>query len=205
MSLREVKDIITQDIPFYRHSGGGVTLSGGEVLMQAEFALEILSFCRLQGVHTAVETTGCGSWDSLYEICRKTDLIYYDIKLLDSELHRKFTGMSNDVILRNLRRLSENREAVGEIVVRIPCIPGINDHKEQIEQTARFVSELKLSFLELLPYNEAAGAKYMWLFQDYSLQKLHTRKKEYYEELQKYVSQFGLLPYGLGHGRRKEK
>ena len=205
MSLREVKDIITQDIPFYRHSGGGVTLSGGEVLMQAEFALEILSFCRLQGVHTAVETTGCGSWDSLYEICRKTDLIYYDIKLLDSELHRKFTGMSNDVILRNLRRLSENREAVGEIVVRIPCIPGINDHKEQIEQTARFVSELKLSFLELLPYNEAAGAKYMWLFQDYSLQKLHTRKKEYYEELQKYVSQFGLLPYGVGHGRRKEK
>lgn len=205
MSLEEVKDIITQDKPFYRHSGGGVTLSGGEVLIQAEFALKILKFCRTEGIHTAVETTGYGAWDRLYEICRTADLIYYDIKLLDSALHQKFTGVDNELILGNLRMLSENRKEIGEIVVRIPCIPGINDEKEQIGKTARFAAGLKLPFLELLPYNEAAGAKYAWLFQDYALQKLHTRKKEYYEELQKYISQMGLVPYALGHGRRKEE
>ena len=196
LTLRDIEKILIQDKPFYDSSGGGVTLSGGEVLMQPEFAFEILNLCKAMDIHTAIETCGYGQDVWLLKIGRAADLIYYDIKMMDGELHRRFTGTDNRLILENLRMLSRHKEEVGELVVRIPCIPGINDSLGQIGESARFVKELGLCWLELMPYNEAAPAKYTWLFKEYGLPDLHTRHKAYYEELTEETKKMGLRPYG---------
>ncbi len=196
ITIETVRQILMQDKPFYDNSGGGVTLSGGEILMQAEFALEILSLCKEEQIHTAVETSGYGQATWLLQIGKMADLIYYDIKILDGELHRRFTGKDNRLILDNLSMLSHYKEDIGDVVVRVPCIPGINDSLEQIGETACLVKKLGFGWLELLPYNEAAPAKYMWLFQEYQLAHLHTRDKAYYEKLEKEVAGLGLKPYG---------
>lgn len=206
VNLEEIEGILVQDKPFYDNSGGGVTLSGGEILMQAEFAFAILSLCKEKQIHTAIETSGCGQAFQLLKIGQAADLIYYDIKVMDTDLHRRFTGRDNGLILDNLRMLSERKQEVGDLVVRIPCIPGINDSLEQIGETARFVKGLGLRWLELLPYNEAAPAKYEWMFQKYQLEDLHTRNKAYYAELEEEVKKVGLKPkYAHTYYTRREK
>ena len=205
VSLSEVEQILVQDKPFYDNSGGGVTLSGGEILMQAEFALEIIKMCKKMGIHTAIETSGYGPAAQLLAIGRAADLIYYDIKMMEEELHRRYTGCDNRLILENLKELSRHCRETGELVVRIPCIPGINDSPEQIDRTARFVKELGIGWLELLPYNEAASAKYDWLFRRYGLAGLHTRDKAYYETLERNVAGMGLKPYHPIYRRREKR
>ncbi|MCI8727038.1 MAG: glycyl-radical enzyme activating protein [Hungatella sp.] len=208
VSLEEIERILVQDKPFYDNSGGGVTLSGGEILMQAEFALGILNLCKEKQIHTAIETCGYGQASQLLKIGQAADLIYYDVKVMDAGLHRRFTGRDNRRILDNLRMLSERKQETGDVVVRIPCIPGINDSPEQIGETARFVKGLGLGWLELLPYNEAAMAKYQWLFQEYQLADLHTRNKAYYTELEEVVKKAGLKPayaHSYNTSRRKQE
>jgi pyruvate formate lyase activating enzyme len=143
---------------FFDHSGGGVTLTGGEVTMQPDFAEAILTGCRDRGIPTAVETCGACPWPVLERIAARADLILYDIKLIDNGAHRRWTGVGNGRILDNARRLAgRNVEA------RVPLIPGITDTDANLAGIFAFLREARLPRVVLLPWNPATAAKYEWL------------------------------------------
>lgn len=144
--------------PFFRHSGGGVTLTGGEVTLQPDFAEAVLHGCRELGIHTAIETCGACSWSTLARVARNADLILYDLKLMDETGHRRWTGASNRRILANLERLAH-----GPVQVRVPLIPGITDTEANLTAIFGFVRRVGIRSLALLPYNPSAGAKHEWL------------------------------------------
>jgi pyruvate formate lyase activating enzyme len=151
--------------PFFRHSGGGVTLTGGEITSQAEFAEAVLAGCRSLGIHTAIETSGACAWPTLERLLAHTDLVLYDLKLIDDEAHRYWVGASNRLILENARRLAGRA-----VQVRIPLIPGVTDTEANLRGLFRFMREADLAHAALLPYNPSAAAKYEWLDLPYSLQ-----------------------------------
>lgn len=144
--------------PFFEHSGGGVTLSGGEVTRQAGFAAAVLEGCRGLGIHTAVETCGACGWAQLEQILPYTDLVLYDLKLIDDAAHRRWTGGSNRQVLQNASRLAGRN-----VQVRVPLIPGVTDTEENLRGIFTFMQGAGLSSVALLPYNASAGAKYEWL------------------------------------------
>ena len=149
---------------FFRHSGGGVTLTGGEVTAQAGFAGAVLAGCRQQGIHTAIETAGACSWETLEPLVCLADLVLFDLKLIDPELHRRYVGAPNDRILENARRLPADRTTV-----RVPLIPGITDTMPNVDALFAFMARAGLPRAELLPYNSATAAKYEWLGRPYTL------------------------------------
>jgi pyruvate formate lyase activating enzyme len=144
--------------PFFHHSGGGVTLTGGEVTAQAEFAAEVLKKCREGGIHTAFETCGASSWERLERLLPYTDLVLYDLKLMDPNAHKTWTGADNAQILSNARRLAGR-----EVEVRVPLIPGVTDTDENLSEIFNFMREAGLPRVSLLPFNPSATAKYEWL------------------------------------------
>ena len=152
----EVFAEVIKDKAFYDNSGGGVTFSGGECMLQLDFLCEILEKCKSAGIHTAVDTAGNVPWESFEKILPFTDLFLYDIKAFDAELHRKGTGVSNELILENLKNLSGR----ADIIVRIPVIGGYNDNDEEIRQIADFLRQIKIIKAELLPYHAMGEHKY---------------------------------------------
>jgi pyruvate formate lyase activating enzyme len=144
--------------PFFRHSGGGVTLTGGEATAQPEFAAAVLEGCRAEGIHTALETCGACAWEELERLLRHTDLVLYDLKLMDDDEHRRWTGASNRQILENAARLNGHNAQV-----RVPLIPGVTDREENLRAIFRFMREVGLGRVELLPFNPSSKAKYEWL------------------------------------------
>ena len=180
-SAKDILEIFIKDKPFYDNSGGGVTITGGEILAQANFAKHFLMLCVRSGIHTAIETCGFGSKDALIEIAKWSDLIFYDIKLMDNRLHEKYTGVPNDLILANLAALCTNN--ADKLIIRIPCIPDINDSPEQIMEIAHLAKQYGVRHVEALPYNPSAGAKYEWLKRKYELEGLKPRSQSYYDEL----------------------
>jgi pyruvate formate lyase activating enzyme len=170
MTTAEVMAEVLKDRTFYKHSGGGVTFSGGEPLMQPAFLLELLGECRRHGVGTALETTAHGSFGALREAARLLDTIYIDIKHMDPHRHRQLTGVANTLILDNIRKLDGEGK---RFVVRIPVVPGCNDGPGEIEATARFCLELEsVAAIELLPYHPLGEPKYRSLDRDYPLKGL---------------------------------
>jgi pyruvate formate lyase activating enzyme len=151
--------------PFFDPSGGGITLTGGEVTGQPEFAAAILSGCRAEGIHTAIETCGACSWSRLQPLVDLCDLVLYDLKLIDEAGHRRWTGASNRTILENARHL-----AAYSVQIRVPLIPGITDTEENVTGIYAFMREAGLRRIALLPYNPSAGAKYEWLDRPYELE-----------------------------------
>ena len=152
----EVLAEVIKDKAFYENSGGGVTFSGGECMLQLDFLCEILKKCKAAGIHTAVDTAGNVQWESFEKILPFTDLFLYDIKAFGAELHRKGTGVSNELILENLKNLSGR----ADIIVRIPVIGGYNDNDEEIRQIADFLKQIKIIKAELLPYHAMGEHKY---------------------------------------------
>ncbi|MDH7569415.1 MAG: glycyl-radical enzyme activating protein [Armatimonadota bacterium] len=150
--------------PFFNHSGGGVTLTGGEVTRQPEFAAALLAGCQQRGIHTAIETSGACRWETLERLLEHTDLVLYDLKLMDDARHRQWVGISNRQILQNARRLAGRN-----VQVRIPLIPGITDTEENLNAIFSFMARAGLASAALLPYNAAAGAKYEWLDEPYPI------------------------------------
>ncbi len=167
---------VERDRPFFDTSGGGVTLSGGEPARQFTFSYNFLLACQERGIHTALETTGYGRSDTIFALARVADLLLYDLKFIDDTLHRHYTGVSNKLIHENLRKLATWHP---NIQIRVPCITGINDSQEQIGAVARFAADLGLKNIVLLPYNAAAGAKYGWIDQLYSLEDRETQTEEH--------------------------
>ncbi len=162
---------IEKDLIFYDQSGGGVTFSGGEPLMQPEFLEQLIRDCKSRDIHTAVDTSGYASWDVLSGMCGSIDLILYDIKHMDDQMHIKTTGVSNRVILDNLEKLSKVHN---NIVIRVPLVPGINDDHENIVNMARFISSINVREVNILPYHNTGMDKYGRLGKEYRLP--HTKE-----------------------------
>ena len=170
MTTAEVMAEAMKDRTFYKHSGGGITFSGGEPLMQPAFLLELLGECRRLGVDAALETTAHGSFDALAAAARLLDTLYIDLKHLDPDRHRELTGVANTLILDNIRRLDGEGK---RFIVRIPVIPGCNDGPGEIEAIARFCLGLEsVAAIELLPYHPLGEHKYASLGRDYPLKGL---------------------------------
>ncbi len=156
ITVDELIPQLLEDKPFYDNSNGGITLSGGECLVQPEFCAEVLKRCKEHGIHTAVDTSGCIPWKNIEPVLEHTDIFLYDVKAIDEDVHIKCTGLSNKIILENLLKL----DAAGKkIEIRIPYVPNFNDN--QIKKIAAFVSELKnLTKVRVLPYHDLARSKY---------------------------------------------
>lgn len=152
----EVLSEIKKDRAFYDNSGGGATFSGGECMLQLDFLCEILKKCKENGIHTAVDTAGNVPWESFERILPYTDLFLYDVKAVSGELHRNGTGVSNELILENLKKLSR----CADIIVRIPVIGGYNDNREEMKKAAEFLHGLGIKKVELLPYHAMGENKY---------------------------------------------
>jgi len=147
---------LMEDADFYESSGGGVTLSGGECLLQADFCAQLLQKLHMHGIHTAVDTCGAVSPEKLQTVMPYTDLFLYDIKAIDDDIHKKCTGSSNRLILDNLRYLDTAGKSVE---IRIPCVPGWN--MDQLEKIGSFLCTLHhITGVRLLPYHNYAGTKY---------------------------------------------
>jgi pyruvate formate lyase activating enzyme len=159
LTIAEVVAEVLKDCAFYRQSGGGVTVSGGEPTGQAEFVRELLRECRRQGLHTAVETCGYCDWPDLAAIGEHLDLALYDLKHMDSGAHQRLTGVPNDLILSNLRRLAERGTV--EVRVRVPVIPGYNDDRQHLADLAAFVAGVPgVAGVEMLAYHPYGIGKY---------------------------------------------
>ena len=165
-------------------------MSGGEPARQFKFSYNFLKACKELDIHTAVETTGYARWEVMATLASVTDLFLYDVKLMDSDAHGHYVGVSNDVILNNLRRLAR---LGNEIHIRVPCIPGINDGEEQIRSTAAFVAAEGIETIALLPYNGAAGAKYQWIGSEFALADKKTQSDEYMASLADICREEGLF------------
>jgi len=189
MTVEDVIKEIEKDRVFYEESGGGVTFSGGESLMQIEFLEGILTACKSKGIHTALDTSGYAPWESIARIVDKVDLFLYDIKLMDEEKHKKYTGVSNKPILENLEKLAASKSNVW---IRIPVIPGVNDDEENIEKTGAFISSLNLRDVFLLPYHNIAIDKYTRLGKTYQLSALQPRSDKQMDEVSQKLKVFGL-------------
>jgi len=153
---------IERDLIFFEESGGGVTLSGGEPLAQPRFARALLAACRERGIHTAIETCGYAHADVFAAIAPLAGLLLFDLKLVDSAKHKRYTGVENRLILANLARAAASGVPVK---VRIPVVPGVNDAPADIAQFAACLTALRLRDVELLPYHRTGSEKYRRLGQ----------------------------------------
>lgn len=156
VTLQELLPLLMEDCEFYENSGGGVTLSGGECLMQADFCAALLEKLKENGVHTAVDTCGFVSKSAIDKVLPFTDIFLYDMKAFDEDVHIRCTGHSNQRILENLKYIDSCGK---KIEIRIPYVPGMND--DQIPKIAAFLSTLKnITKVKVLPYHNYAGSKY---------------------------------------------
>ncbi|HCE00322.1 MAG TPA: glycyl-radical enzyme activating protein [Armatimonadetes bacterium] len=156
-TAQEVLAEIERDAPFFLQSGGGVTISGGEPLLQPEFVLELLRGCSDRGIASAIDTAGHVAWPALSEAARSADLVLFDVKALDPELHRRGTGVSNSLILTNLERLGSGRTPIW---IRVPLVPGFNDAESELSAIADFCSKLPaVERIEILGYHRLGEGK----------------------------------------------
>lgn len=191
MSLPEVMAAIGKDVPFFDESGGGVTLSGGEPLFQKDFSLAILKACRKLDIHTVLDTCGFASAQTIRQVAPFVDLFLYDLKLVDNDKHLRYTGMSNEPILANLRSLS----GLGaSLLVRIPVIPGVNDDPLEMHKIGEFLSSLPVPpQVELMAYHNIAEAKYTGLDMEYALPSLQPPSFDQIQSLASRLREFGLV------------
>jgi pyruvate formate lyase activating enzyme len=158
MSVAEVMAEVVKDRPFYENSGGGMTLSGGEPLFQADFAIALLRASKAEGLHNCLDTSGYAAWEVLEQAVEYSDLVLYDLKTVNPQLHRAWTGRNNQRILENLRALTGDGVPVK---LRMPLVPGFNDSPEEMAAAARFIMELAHPPpLEILPYHKLGEGKH---------------------------------------------
>ena len=189
MTLEEVFTIVMKDENFYRNSGGGVTLSGGEVLVNSAFAIKLFEKLKDEYVNTAIETTGYGSYRELEKLAKLTDTILFDIKHMDSGKHKKYTAVSNEIILENLTKLSKWHK---KIIMRFPFIKGINDDEKNIHETAKFLKKLNLLEVNILPYHTMGLEKYRKLRMPYPMKTLEKHTQEELDNALQIMKSYGL-------------
>ena len=167
MTVEETVEEVAKDSLFYRNSGGGVTASGGEPLYQPTFLKDFLKSCQEKGLHTTLDTCGYAKTDKLEDILGYVNLVLFDLKHMDPEVHKKFTGVSNRLILSNLKKII----AFGTpILIRFPVIPGCNDSEKNVRETGQFISDIGLKEVSILPYHRMGMGKYAKLGREYPLE-----------------------------------
>ena len=186
-TIDEVYNASMRDQEFYKHTGGGVTLSGGEVLMHAEFASKLLKKLKESGINTAIETCGYASWENVQKVVQYTDLLLFDVKHSDEEIHKKFTGVSNKLILDNLHKISDMGKS---IIVRVPLIPGVNDSVEVLTNIARIAEDVHAKELHILPFHQIGMSKWEAAGKDY---KFRDVKEPTTDEVQELVDKVGVI------------
>ncbi|MQL53683.1 glycyl-radical enzyme activating protein [Desulfofundulus thermobenzoicus] len=186
MTVEEVLQIVEEDSLLYSRSGGGITLSGGEPLMQAGFASELLKEARARGITTAIETSGYADWNRMVMVCQHADTVFYDIKCIDPDKHKRFTGVTNDIIIANLKELNQNFPGLN-IIVRTPVIPGFNDTEKDITAILKLVKSLTNVRYELLPFHRFGEAKYAYLGKRYLFIGVQPPSKEKMKHLEKLI------------------
>ena len=190
VTVEEIMPEILADLPYYRRSGGGVTLSGGEVLCQADFAAELLRTCKEYGLHTAIESAASSSFDKIEKLLPYLDLYLMDIKHADSGKHKEFTGVGNERILENAARVAKSGV---ELIVRTPVVPGFNDTPEEIRAISRIAASLPgVREHHLLPYHKLGSDKYAGLGRNYSMKSAETPSHERMEYLLSIAEESGL-------------
>jgi len=189
VTVPEIVNEVEKDRIFYDESNGGVTISGGEPLAQGEFLLELLDALNKKNIHTAVDTSGCVPYDILDAVSQRADLILYDLKFMDENMHRVFTGESNMLILENLRRLNENRR---NIIIRMPVLKGLNDDADNIQSMADFLLSLNSSWrINLLPFHKGGEGKSSRLNRKSPLNDFKTPSEKKLEEIKDRLSFLG--------------
>jgi pyruvate formate lyase activating enzyme len=190
-SVNQLMEIIEKERLVFDQSNGGVTISGGEPLLQSEFLIELLDACGERGFHRSVDTSGFADTTKLLEVAKRTDLFLYDLKLMDSKSHREFTGVNNEKILFNLEELAK----IGaNINIRFPFIGGVNTNSENVEKMAEFIAGLAgdKKVVNLLPYHQIAAHKYKKLGKEYDSGIMNEPSMEELERAQKIFTKFGL-------------
>jgi pyruvate formate lyase activating enzyme len=186
----QLLEIVKKDIPFYDASGGGVTFSGGEPLQQPEFLIECLKLCAEAGVHRAVDTSGFATHAVIERVARETSLFLYDLKIMDSTKHKRFTGQTNHQILSNLKYLARSGVPV---VIRMPLIPGINDDQENIDLLSRFIRALPKTIpVQILPYHGGQEIKYRRLNMVIQAQNIPIHSQKALLQVKKRMESYGL-------------
>lgn len=180
MTVEECMVEIRKDIGFYNRSGGGVTVSGGEALLQSDFVLELFKACKEEGIHTCVESSFHVNWSSIEKVLPYTDLIISDIKHMNSAIHKEYTGASNKLVLDNLEKLAKNYDI--DLILRIPIIPEVNEDMENIKATADFIlnnMDNKVRTLQLLSYMRMGIEKYQSLGMSYQMDGLKFNRRSF--------------------------
>jgi len=190
MTAGEVVEIVARDLPFYKHSEGGLTISGGEPLNQPDFASAILRLAQEKGIRTAIQTSGQAPLSSVKQLLPHLDLVIFDIKHLDNQTHKKLTGVPNAQILSNLSYINSTGTP---ITLQIPLIPGLNDSTENLDRLAALVGSLEsVQGLSVLAYHTLGLTKYRCTGRDYALEDLEKASNEYLEEKKAYFREKGV-------------
>jgi len=177
MTVEECFDEVRRDKMFYDESGGGVTVSGGDPLLYAEFVRDLFELCHKEGINTAIETEGFVNESAIRTVMPVTDYFLYDLKQMDPEVHRQYTGHSNEQIIKNAELLARNG---ADLLFRLPLIPGVNDRKENIQATAAFVKRIcgDGGRVELMPYHRMGQSKYTALDLPYPVPEILVMTEE---------------------------
>ena len=191
VTVEEVLKIVRQDLPYYRRSGGGMTLSGGEMLCQSEFSYALLRAAKEASINTAVETTGFAPFEKIEPMLPYIDTILMDLKHMDSAKHKEFTTQPNERIKENAQRIAEK---ANKLIIRVPVIPTFNDTEEEIGEIAKFAASLKgVEEIHLLPYHRFGKDKYDGLGREYPMGDLPSPTDEKMEQLKAAARRHGLI------------
>jgi pyruvate formate lyase activating enzyme len=188
----EILAILEKEKVFFNQSGGGVTFSGGEPMLQFDFLMEALMKCKEKGFHTTVDTSGSSSPERFRKIIPFTDLFLFDIKHLDNQKHKEYTGVSNDVILSNYRFIAESSKS---FMVRIPIVPGFNDDDDHLARLKQYIlSQRKdnLKMISLLPYHKTGSSKYKKFNIPYKMENVEQPSAQKMKELKSFFSDVGV-------------
>lgn len=191
-SLSDITGILRKEDVFIKQSGGGVTFSGGEPMLQPEFLLAALKECRREGYHTAIDTSGFAAEDQFRMMIPHTDMFLFDLKHLDEKRHIELTGVSNRLILSNYMFLLNSGK---DMIIRIPVIPGCNDEPEHLEKLRDFIKQtgkVNLKKICLLPYHKTGSSKYKRFGREYMMSNTEQPSRERMSELKRYFSETGI-------------
>ncbi|NFO02608.1 choline TMA-lyase-activating enzyme [Clostridium botulinum] len=199
-TISELLEIIEEDRAFYDISGGGVTLGGGEVLMQPEAACNLLMACKQEGINTAIETCGYAKLESVLKVAEFTDLFLFDIKHIDSDRHFQLTGVRNEQILENLKELIRRKY---NVKIRMPLLKGVNDSNEDIENAMKFLIQFKdyknFKGIDLLPYHKMGVNKYKQLGIEYPIEGDPSLNNEDLDKIESWIKKYDLTATVIRH------
>ncbi len=190
VTVRHCMEIVERDRIYYRRSGGGLTLSGGESLVQHEFAAALLRAAHEAGINTAIESTACADYKKIEAILPYLDTYLMDIKHTNPDKHKEFTGRSNELILENAKRLAHDTKS---LIIRVPVIPTFNDTPQEIYDIAAFTKSIGVREIHLLPYHRLGTDKYKGLGREYSMSHVDLIPKEKMETLKNVAQSTGLI------------